>query len=186
MVSVGYIAACGLGYFYRGRGVFAGRPICALVWAFPVLVLAPQAYALPAWLAVAGLTWLCLTPGHGDYFDMGRSPFKDDELTKPLLRWLPAGYWYDVAGMALTGMIAALPVVAAVSFVVEAWLLMPCALVGAAIAKPLAYEIGWRVYEREGGEWGESANPIAIGEALFGTFAAAIAVASYIGVTSWV
>ncbi len=161
---------------YRMRG--GGKPDIGKVadlifWSIPfgaVAVLA--ANSILAGVLVFFLTYAASTLGHGSYMDLTR--FKgpshlDDEFLKPVLDRVfgpdtGADYAREATGLAVTGILPALPVA-----VVLAFSGLPVWALGVAAAGALkwpAYELGWQVNRRLATEIGEATFGAALGAAL--------------------
>lgn len=155
-----FVMLTALSYRFRGLGgkpdqsklqdILHIRPIKLGQWG--LLTAAPFAmYDLYYGLAVLLAMGACAAPGHGAYFNLGRNPnsynahetlwewltsrLVDSGMNRTLIEWI---------GLGCTGLVNGLPVLAAGYMMTSDILLIAALTVAMLIAKPIAYELGWR------------------------------------------
>jgi len=132
---------------YRWRGSsskykkFLPRPINQLLFALPFAYFALSAGWFPAFIVWVFTTLFTLS-GHGNSMDLAHAPRGvDNERYEMLIFWLRGKvpeYWYDVMGLAVSGMLVSLPLGVAIG--------NPLVAVSGALKAP-AYMIGWFMHE---------------------------------------
>jgi len=152
------------GYIYRWRGhasqykKYFPRPLNQIAFSLPYAL----ACANISWWAagvVLIITTLAVLSGHGGWFDLGTwTKPRDDEtlefIIKPLKKYL-SDYWYDVLGLALSGV----SITAACGIVYIAWISIPVGLciIASGALKAVAYMMGWKLFDDSvataRGEW---------------------------------
>ena len=147
---------------YRWRGhaskykKYLPRPFNQILFAAPYALLCLPPH-VEGWLiapVILALTTLAVLSGHGKWLDLGKwEPQVEDETTeiiiKPLEEILPR-YWYDVVGMAWSGLLITIPAGIALA--------NPVIALSGALKGP-AYMAGHYIHDDDGeaatalGEW---------------------------------
>jgi len=140
------IAALIGGILFRMRGGWPDipRPIEQVLFCAPVIYICFVAFSY--WgLLLAALSVVAVMKGHGNNMDLGMwTPPSNDEWYEFIIKWvkpyLPL-YWYDVLGIAVSGLTYTLPM-----------LLINPVLATSGALKAFAYMLGWFIQPNgEGG-----------------------------------
>lgn len=150
---------------WHGGGFFRiSKAWISIIWALPFAYLVGT---YNSWLVLPALTLCALgkSTGHGNWFDLATMPQGTRErlefIIRPLYNRIPE-YWYDVLGLAITGL-------AAVS---GGLLILPYSPVGAALImacgliKALCYMVGRWIRQNK-----DNPEATEVGEYLTGFFA---------------